>query len=98
MSKLCSIDGCTGRRHARGWCSMHYARWRNHGDPLIVRPLADVGRINREKTHCAQGHPLSGDNIRLQPKPNGSIQRVCRACSKASVYRLRARRRAGEVA
>lgn len=29
----CSIDGCHSRVVARGWCSRHYQRWKNHGDP-----------------------------------------------------------------
>lgn len=32
----CSIDGCEKRVFARTWCSMHYARWKVHGDPLTV--------------------------------------------------------------
>ena len=32
--KECSIDGCQTRAYARGWCSKHYTRWRNHGDPM----------------------------------------------------------------
>lgn len=30
--RLCSIDGCGKRVNARGWCGMHYMRWRMHGD------------------------------------------------------------------
>ncbi len=30
----CSIEGCDSPVKARSWCSAHYARWFNHGDPL----------------------------------------------------------------
>lgn len=30
----CSIEGCEGKVHGRSWCSMHYQRWENHGDPM----------------------------------------------------------------
>lgn len=29
--KLCSIEGCEKVATARGWCVMHYHRWRRHG-------------------------------------------------------------------
>lgn len=32
---MCSIEGCEKRVQSRGWCPMHYQRWRTHGDPLI---------------------------------------------------------------
>lgn len=37
--KSCSVEGCNGNSHssakgARGWCGMHYQRWKIHGDPL----------------------------------------------------------------
>lgn len=36
MADRCSIDGCNGSVAARGWCMMHYKRWRTHGDPLHI--------------------------------------------------------------
>jgi hypothetical protein len=31
----CSVEGCGRPVLARGWCVLHYDRWRRHGDPLI---------------------------------------------------------------
>lgn len=31
----CVIEDCSGIRKARGWCEMHYIRWRKHGDPHV---------------------------------------------------------------
>ena len=30
----CSIDGCTRLHTSRGFCSLHYGRWKRNGDPL----------------------------------------------------------------
>lgn len=46
----CSVDGC-GKpvRNSRGWCSAHYERWLNHGDPLGGRtPRGEPVRYLRE--------------------------------------------------
>lgn len=34
----CSIDQCESSVVARGWCNLHWKRWRNHGDPLHLVP------------------------------------------------------------
>lgn len=39
VPKICSVDGCEKRLVARGWCNMHYKRWRKHGDPLELPPV-----------------------------------------------------------
>lgn len=33
-SSRCSIENCTRPLRGRGWCSLHYQRWKRLGDPL----------------------------------------------------------------
>lgn len=32
----CSVEGCARPHVARGYCHMHYLRWRKYADPSIV--------------------------------------------------------------
>lgn len=54
-----------------------------HMEPVTNREnsLRGVGptAVNAKRTHCVNGHPLSGENLRLAP--NGRW-RVCRRCEK----------------
>lgn len=36
----CSVAGCDRAILSRTWCSVHYERWRRHGDPLWVAVFA----------------------------------------------------------
>jgi hypothetical protein len=31
-NNTCSVESCAGKSRARGWCTMHYQRWKKHGD------------------------------------------------------------------
>lgn len=42
---------------------------------------ASPASANARKTHCSEGHPLSGDNIYSYPD---SYKRVCKTCKKAT--------------
>lgn len=39
INRTCIIPGCGRPLLARGWCTLHYTRWRTHGDPLYVNPI-----------------------------------------------------------
>lgn len=35
LPKVCTVEGCERPVRQRGYCDMHYMRWRKHGDPLF---------------------------------------------------------------
>ncbi|NEU97537.1 hypothetical protein [Bradyrhizobium uaiense] len=44
--------------------------------------------LKAKQTHCKQGHPLSGDNLRIErDSKTGAPRRACRACRNASYQR-----------
>lgn len=36
--RTCSLEGCEQRHYSKGWCRMHYNRWRRTGDPGEAAP------------------------------------------------------------
>lgn len=40
MSNICSVRDCASYVMARGWCQMHYARWRRTGSQYLAREKA----------------------------------------------------------
>lgn len=45
MQAQCSIQDCPQPHLARGWCNLHYRRWRVTGDPLAKRPMPPRKRM-----------------------------------------------------
>lgn len=52
----CAVDGCDRKARSRGWCMMHWKRWRRHGDPtyLVPRPTPSSCAIEGcdAQAHC----------------------------------------------
>lgn len=53
-----------------------------------------ASRAKRRSEFCKDGHPLSGDNLKVIPHGNGT-KRVCLACQRAAGRRYRARQSGG---
>lgn len=54
-TRTCAVRDCQRRHYARGWCRIHYERWRRCG-----RPMADVPTKRRLASSGAwvPAHPL----------------------------------------
>jgi len=44
-TRLCTIEGCEKPHFGRGWCSMHYARWRRSGTTDASKKLTSSERF-----------------------------------------------------
>ncbi len=36
--RVCKIPGCNKAHYSRGWCAMHYHRWKRYGSPMAGQP------------------------------------------------------------
>lgn len=50
--RMCSIEGCGNPHSCRGWCEMHYQRWRKHGSTSLPTDM------ERFLAKVDVGHPL----------------------------------------
>lgn len=104
--RVCTLDGCDREFAARGYCLMHYKRWRNHGDPLVVsdgsRPWTDDdvrayldAHIDRsggsESCHPWIDAPTNAAGYGVLPKPYSRSRLAHRAALAFSLGRPLAR-------
>jgi hypothetical protein len=45
--RLCSIEGCEKKVKAMTWCSMHYTRWKTHGDTSVCTTNRYIPMLER---------------------------------------------------
>jgi hypothetical protein len=83
----------------------HVCRVRSCVNPAHLEPvtqrlniLRGVGptAVHARRTHCARGHELTPDNVRVQGSRSGrNYQRLCKACRRDGLRAWRLRRRTG---
>lgn len=61
--KTCSVEGCSKRVRARGWCIGHWTRWQRYGSPHMTKRVAN-GTL---KAWLAQHANYAGDECLLWP-------------------------------
>lgn len=79
MKPTCCIDHCGQPHMARGWCRLHYFRWRRHGDPQADIPVREVGldRTTRVCSKCGVRKPVDDFGIRSKGKYRRSRCKPC---------------------
>ncbi len=56
----CSIPECERAARKRGWCELHYRRWRRTGDPLVTRKTAKADRDDCSIEGCDRPYHAKG--------------------------------------
>lgn len=54
--RICSIEGCSNKVRARGWCDKHYRRWKRNGDPMVKRRVRGTCTVE----DCPNEHRARG--------------------------------------
>lgn len=54
-ARVCSVDGCTRKFASRGMCTLHYGRWKSHGDPTASHATIICATCGVEFLKLAKG-------------------------------------------
>lgn len=89
ITRTCSFEKCERNATRRGWCHMHYMRWRRHGDPqhtTIVRdhpatctvegcerPYGSKGLCSMHWQRQHHGQPVGTPEPMLVRYPDGAL-------------------------
>lgn len=83
--KVCSVADCDREAKTRGWCRMHYGRWRATGDPLRKSRFDTVEeknayiaqeRAERRARQARQREERKAQEERLRLLQTRAVQRI----------------------
>ena len=70
LDHLCRVHSCVNPDHLEAVTQKEN----------VMRGVG-ITKINKQKTHCARGHLLEGENIKIVVRPDGT-RRKCKVCDR----------------
>lgn len=95
MKKKCLVGGCEKEVTGRGWCNIHYQKWKRTGDPLkcgepyrkqrtvFVCSVVGCGRVHTAKGLCRSHYArlLQGGDIKSDKPIRFHVEKVEPFCT-----------------
>ncbi len=74
--RVCEVDGCDRKHFGRGYCQMHYCRWRATGDVHTVRAGHRFGEVDPAQRLSARSVPRGDCLVYAGGRPQRSGHRA----------------------
>jgi hypothetical protein len=87
--EFCKEPGCGKPRATRGWCAMHYTRWRRHGDPAFRAPTcAELPPVLGASNPRWRGDDVgySAVHSRLRSHRGSAADHSCQQCGGQAAH------------
>ena len=81
MTEACKIVSCSRPKHAWGWCTIHYQRWRRNGvpgPPGLVNKHHDT--LLRMCTKCGELLPATKEHYSKDKRKRDGLVSSCKRC------------------
>jgi len=79
-NRICSIEGCSNKHDSKGYCHVHYNRFKRHGDPLVSKHgspgtgwVSKGYKFNTEDNKKVREHRQIVEKVLGKPLPKGSV-------------------------